>query len=135
MGYLAASGTDIGNYGERKIKAVTNSGIPISLCAQVTDVRAPLGSVSHMLKTGNKVVFEEGNSRILHKKTGHVIPMREKNGSFEVDLWLPRAPRPAVTEVHNKYKGLEEEDEEEKEEEGEKNDDEPVISMDFIRRG
>ena len=35
---------------------------------------------------------------------------RESNGSYEVDMFTPRAPPPNVTAVHNKYDPLTEEE-------------------------
>ena len=59
--------------------------------AQVADVSNTLGSVYQMIKAGNKVHFESGLCYIEHIRTGERTPMIEKNGAFEVGIWVPRA--------------------------------------------
>ena len=60
------------------------------MTAQVADVKATLGSVNQMLKAGNKVHFETGNCYIQHNRTGKKTRIEEKNGTFEVEIWVPK---------------------------------------------
>ena len=63
---------------------------PLNMTAQVADVKATLGSVNQMLKAGNKVHFETGNCYIQHIRTGKKTRIEEKNGAFEVGIWVPK---------------------------------------------
>ena len=65
----------------------------MSLTAQVADVKTALGSVSQMLKAGNRVHFEPGNCYVEHIGTGRVTPIIERNGMFEIGVWVPSAGR------------------------------------------
>ena len=44
-----------------------------------------------MIRAGNRVHFESGLCYIEHIKTGKRTPILEKNGTFEVGIWVPRA--------------------------------------------
>ena len=59
MCYTAANGTDIANYGEKKISGLNDDREPAGMVAQVADVRRNLGSVMKIMETGNKIVFDE----------------------------------------------------------------------------
>ena len=58
------------------------------MVAQVADVKTALVSVSRLLKAGNIVHFEPGNCYIQSVDKGIVTPMLEKNGGYEVGLWV-----------------------------------------------
>ena len=90
--------------------------------AQVADARVPLGSVSHMCKVGNKVILEQGKSRLV-SPDGSIVPLRENNGSYELDLWVPVNKDPSK----NAFEVKEEPDE------GEVMSEE--VTMGFIRQG
>ena len=68
--YRAASGTAIVNEGEKAIRGYSNEAHMVDMTMQVAEVTKPLGSVRAMVKAGNKVVFDEGDSYILNKATG-----------------------------------------------------------------
>ena len=61
------------------------------MTAQVADVKTTLGSVNQMLKAGNRVHFETGNCYIEHVRTGVKTRIQEKNGTFEVGIWVPKS--------------------------------------------
>ena len=44
-----------------------------------------------MLKAGNRVHFETGNCYIEHVRTGVRTEIQEKNGTFEVGIWVPKS--------------------------------------------
>ena len=122
--YRAANGSPIENFGERKISGWTDNWTPFGLVAQVADVRTPLGSVRSMLASGNQVIFDPnpGKSMIKNIKTGKEIPIVERNGSYEVDLWVEADKRNRSRFEHdNRFQVLAETEEEE-------------ITMDFIRQ-
>ena len=94
-GYRAANGTKIKNHGERSVCGLTDDWNSFKLKTQVADVRTPLGSVYHMVKSGNTVIFHEGGGEIRNNHSGRVIPIKERSGSYEVDLWVPANKSPA----------------------------------------
>ena len=55
-----------------------------------------------MIRAGNRVHFESGLCYIEHIKTGKRTPILEKNGTFEVGIWVPRAVK-----QQNAYQGVE----------------------------
>ena len=57
--------------------------------AQVCKTQKPLFSISQAVKAGNKVVFEKGGSYIVttDKK---IVPLTEKNGTYELALTINR---------------------------------------------
>ena len=63
----------------------------MNMTAQVADVKTTLGSVNQMLKAVNRVHFETGNCYIEHVRTGVRTEIQEKNGTFEVGIWVPKS--------------------------------------------
>ena len=90
-GFRAANGSPIKHLGQRVLKGWGDNFQSLSLTAQVAEVSTTLGSVNQMLKAGNRVHFEAGNSYIEHVRTGRRTKIEEKNGTFEVGVWVPRA--------------------------------------------
>ena len=87
--YRAANGTSIANEGEKSLRGYTNEANLVDMSMQVANVTKPLGSVRAMLKAGNRVVFDEGDSFILNKATGEMNLLREDDGQFVLDVWVP----------------------------------------------
>ena len=83
-------GPPIKNHGQRDIKGFTNEWIPMNMAVQVADVNRPLGSVHHLVKSGNTVIFDSRGSCVINKKSGTIIPIKEKNGNFTMDLWVKK---------------------------------------------
>ena len=110
--YRAANGTSIRNYGEKDLKGWTKEGTPFNFKTQVADVKNALGSVYHMVKSGNRVEFNEKGGKIINVKTGQEIPIHERGGSYEIDLWI-HAKESETREgigTGNKYQALVRED-------------------------
>ena len=82
---------------------------------QVAEVTKPLGSVRAMVKAGNRVVFDEGDSYILNKATGVKTCMDDRNRTFVFDIWVPKGKSQSEGQqqgYNGKYfKALEEEEE------------------------
>ena len=76
--------------GQRAFNAVTNCGVLRRMAAQVTEVKRALLSVGKLVKSGNRVVFDEGNCFIENKVTKQGISMEEKNGSYVLKVWIHR---------------------------------------------
>ena len=88
------------------------------MVAQVADVKATLGSVHQMLKAGNMFHFETGNCFIQNMQTGAKTAVEEKNGTFEVGVWVRSAVKAAPTvssnkiKTNNRFQALQEENDE-----------------------
>ena len=57
--------------------------------AHVADVGTALGSVYKMVQNGNVVHCEQGKRYIKHIPSRRVTPMREREGAFEIGIWVP----------------------------------------------
>ena len=86
--YEVADGTHIPNLGEKSFAAYTNDGVIRSMTAQVTEVNKALLSVSKLLSTGHRAVFDPQLSYIEHCESGEWFPMEESNGTFALRLWV-----------------------------------------------
>ena len=102
--YRAANGTPIKNEGERELQGYTGEGNKANMTMQVAAVTKPLGSVRAMLKAGNRVVFDEGDSFIVNKATGVKTVIEDRNGAFVFDIWIPRGNR-QQDQQHEGYQG------------------------------
>ena len=87
--FVSASGDVIPNYGELKVMMVTREQTTRGMTFQAAGVAKPLGSVKRMLQTGHRVVFDEGGSYIENKRTGEINWMREEDGNFMLDVYIP----------------------------------------------
>ena len=67
MGLVAANGTSIKNYGEKKIVGYTDDGEGVSMRVQCADVKKASRSVHRMNLGGNVVVLDGGNSYMQNK--------------------------------------------------------------------
>ena len=67
---------------------------------QACDVTKPLGSVQRMLEKGHAIIFappEQGGSFILNLATWTMEPLREEDGIFVLDVWIPPPSVAALT--------------------------------------
>ena len=55
---------------------------------QVADVKSAVGSVLQMVKAGNRVHFERDNCYIENVRTGKRTLMQERNGAYEIGVWI-----------------------------------------------
>ena len=88
--YEVADGSLIENMGRKTFNAVTNGGVLHQMTAEVTDVKKALLSVVKLVKSGNRVVFDEGNCFIENKNTKQRIPIEERNGAYVLKVWINR---------------------------------------------
>ena len=85
------------NYGS----AQNEGGVELVACFQigehskmkftVMDIKRVIAAVSRFVKSGHKVVFDDekdGGSYILNKKTKKYYKMYERNGIYEVPIWI-----------------------------------------------
>ena len=133
-GYRAANGSPIPAYGEKQLSGVTDEWLPFNIKAQVAGVKSPLGSVMHMIKSGNTLVFDSQGSYMRNKASGRVMPIHEREGSFEMDLWVKGSPatinessrEESVKKSKQRYSELADDDDEDDDAEG--------TDMDFVRQ-
>ena len=90
-GYLAANNSVIPHYGMRKLRGQSDAYRPMTMIAQVAGVKSALVSVHRLLEAGNRVHFERGNCYVEHVKSRARTDIAEKDGTFEVGFWVPKA--------------------------------------------
>ena len=84
---MTADGTEIHNLGARKLTLSTLDWRHVrDMEFQVTDVHKALGSVSSMVRKGNRVVFDPEGSFVENIHTGDRMPLREDNGVYVLDV-------------------------------------------------
>jgi len=86
--YEVANGVRIPNLGEKTFVAESEEGIKRRMRAQIADVNKGLLSVSKVVKSGNRVVFEESGSYIEDTQSGEKMWMEEKGGMFMLKMWV-----------------------------------------------
>ena len=73
--------------GEKTLTLSTLDGNSVrDMKFQVTQVHKTLGSVSKMVRNGNKIVFDQDGSYIENRRTGDRLWLREDNGVFVLDV-------------------------------------------------
>ena len=104
LGYVAANGTRIENYGERALKGFTDDGSGVEMAVQVTDVKRTLGSVYRMNQAGNRLVLDGDDSYMVHKATGKVTPIYVEQGKFLFNIWIESKNKKEETDEDEKRK-------------------------------
>ena len=102
--YSAANGSIVKNYGQRVIVGKDESGTTVSLPIQVADVRKALGPVREMVKSKNRIVFDEDEQGrscgyVECKPTGQKTVIHERNGTFQFNIQVPKGKGGGVEEV------------------------------------
>ena len=87
--FVAANGETIPNYGELKIPMVTRERTLRGIAFQVAGVKKALGSVQKMNEAGHIVIFDGPDSFIYNKATQEANMMRQEDGNFIIDVWVP----------------------------------------------
>ena len=86
--YETADGGWLQNLGEKRFGAVSEEGVNKKLVAQVCGVSKALLSVSRVVKAGDKIVFDDGDSYIEDKASGERIRIQEDGGMYAVKMWV-----------------------------------------------
>ena len=98
--YTTADGSKVYSEGQRKLDVFTFDGQQRrSMTFQVSRVKKALGSVSQMVKNGNKLVFDQNSSGkdtsyTQNKGTKENIWLRQENGVYVLDLMVA-PPQPS----------------------------------------
>ena len=69
-GFKAANGSAIKHFGQRVVKGISDAYRPLTMTAQVADVKTTLASVYQIVRAGNSVHFERGNCYMENARTG-----------------------------------------------------------------
>ena len=92
VGFVAANGTKMQNYGRTKVGFVTlgedDEGKSRSLRFHVTDVKKPLAAVSRIVDKGNRVSFgpKEEDNFIMNIERGERIVMTRERGTYVLQV-------------------------------------------------
>ena len=85
----APPGEPIPNLGEQRLLLATEEGSMRAMTFQAAPVAKPLGSVKRICQAGHYVIFDEDGSYIMNKATGELNWLREQNGNYMLDGWVP----------------------------------------------
>ena len=106
IGYKAANGTYIKNYGERVIEGLTEKGQNVKMKVTVADVSKVLASVSKICECGSRVVFDDAGSYIEDKRTGERTALHKRRGVYVMDIKVRRSKEKAVEGVSEEQEGV-----------------------------
>ena len=87
--FSSATNEPIPNLGELKFGMLTREGSLRGMTMQGAPVSMPLGSVKRTCAQGHVVVFDDEGSFIYSKSSGEVNMLRESNGNYLLDVWVP----------------------------------------------
>ena len=105
IGFVAANGSSIKNYGEKVIVGYAGDGGAVSMKVQCADVRKVLCSVHKMNMGGNVVVLDGEKSYMQHKESGRRTQIEYEDGQYVMYLWLPARREEVQGEAENVLKG------------------------------
>ena len=92
--HTTVEGTTVQNEGEKTLLMSTSDGTQLrKMTFRVTNVNGALGSVTKMVRHGNRVVFDTSWSYIEKKMTRDLFWLRERNGVFVVDIMVAPSGR------------------------------------------
>ena len=87
--FASATGEPIPNMGEMTMPMLTREGSYRSMKVQAAPVTKPLASVLRIVQAGHMVVFDNAGSYIVNKKSGEINMLREEDGNYMLDVWIP----------------------------------------------
>ncbi len=87
--FQSATGEPIPNLGDLRLPMYLREGQVKGMVMKAAPVAKPLGSVKRICAAGHRVVFDESGSYIMHKGTGDVTWLREEDGNYMLDAWVP----------------------------------------------
>ena len=90
--YVACNNGRIPNEGEYDFKFQTEDRAPMECCFQIAEVNKALASVSALVDTNHRVVFDQEQgvdcSFIVNKQTGQRTKMRRERNVWVVDAYV-----------------------------------------------
>ena len=87
--FLSATGEPIPNLGDLQLPLYMREGTVRGMVMKASLVTKPSGSVHKICQAGHTVVFDDEGSFIMNKNTGEVIWLREEDGNYMLDAWIP----------------------------------------------
>ena len=87
--FQSATGEPIPNLGDLRLPMYLREGQVKGMVMKAAPVAKPLGSVKRICAAGHRVVFDDSGSYIMHKGTGDVTWLREEDGNYMLDAWVP----------------------------------------------
>jgi hypothetical protein len=92
--YVAANGSRMGNYGQKRIPFKMKGGDGVqSIVFQVTDVTKPLAAVSRIVEKGNVVQFgPRPEDNFIRSESGKKIQIRRERGTYVIDVEFNDGP-------------------------------------------
>ena len=87
--FASATGEAIPNLGEMTMPMYTREGSFRSMRIQAAPVTKPLASVLRIVQAGHVVVFDAEGSYIMNKESGEINMLREEEGNYMLDVWVP----------------------------------------------
>ena len=92
--FVSASGDAIPNLGDMKVPLITREKTKRLMTITAAPVTKPLASVKQLCRTGHIVVFDDDASYVYNKHSGEVNMLREENGNYMLDCWVPPSSSP-----------------------------------------
>ena len=87
--FYSATGEPIPNLGDIKLPMIMREGTARGMLMRAAPVSKPLASVKKICQAGHTVIFDDEGSFIINKVTGEVNWMREDDGNYMLDAWVP----------------------------------------------
>ena len=87
--FQSATGEPIPNLGDLKLPMHMREGTVRGMVMRAAPVTKPLGSVKNICAAGHVIVFDDDGSFILNKSTGETNWLREEDGNYLLDVWVP----------------------------------------------
>ena len=85
---MSANGARLPTKAEQKVRCMPSGDTWATWVFQVAVINEPLVSVSKLIDSGWKVIFDDGRSYLLHKATGHTIDLVRERGIFTIDAFI-----------------------------------------------
>ena len=87
--FASATGEPIPNLRVMKLPMVLREMSLRNMTMCAAPVTRPLASVKKICRAGHMVVFDEEGSYIFNKTSGEVKRLREDDGNYMLDVWIP----------------------------------------------
>ena len=87
--FQSATGEPIPNLGELRIPMITREYTTRGMVFTGAPVSKPLASVKRICSAGHIVIFDDEGSYIYNKATGEVNLLREEQGNYMLDVYVP----------------------------------------------
>ena len=85
----SATGEPIPNLGDLRLPLYMRTGRARGMVMKDSPVTTPLDSVQKICQAARTVVFDDEGSFIMNKNTGEVNWLKEEDGNYVLDAWIP----------------------------------------------